>query len=254
MGVGAGQGGHETVGGSAGSAGQNGTGSGGCLEPALDGLVACYPFSGNADDESGNSHDGVVNGASLTTDRFGREGNAYSFDGVDDFIEVANTNGSFDLLSFTLSVWAKPSASSYEYGWIVYKNAQQGLNQDNFSLCLHEDQSYLFKVEETSNSVDGVNYDAFSSQHADNEWHHVVGTFDGTALRVYVDGIEEDFLNVPQTVPFTGPAPLIIGNNTYSNHPAGPFSGAVDDIRIYDWALSEEHITALYREDGWADD
>jgi hypothetical protein len=46
-----------------------------------DGLVAHYPFNGNANDESGNGNNGTVNGATLTTDRFGNMNKAYSFDG-----------------------------------------------------------------------------------------------------------------------------------------------------------------------------
>ena len=55
-----------------------------------EGLVGWYPFDGNADDESGNENHGVVNGAMLTEDRFGQENVAYSFDGINDYIEVAH--------------------------------------------------------------------------------------------------------------------------------------------------------------------
>ena len=57
-----------------------------------DGLVAHYPFNGNANDASTNSNDGTVNGATLTTDRFGNANSAYSFDGVDDDINCGNSN------------------------------------------------------------------------------------------------------------------------------------------------------------------
>ena len=53
-----------------------------------DGLVAWYPFNGNANDESGNGNSGTVNGATLTTDKDGNENSAYSFDGSDDFIDI----------------------------------------------------------------------------------------------------------------------------------------------------------------------
>ena len=53
-----------------------------------DGLVAYYPFNGNADDESGNGNNGKVNGATLTTDRNGNANSAYDFDGNDDFISA----------------------------------------------------------------------------------------------------------------------------------------------------------------------
>jgi hypothetical protein len=55
-----------------------------------EGLVAYYPFNGNAKDESGNGHDGIVNGATLTTDRFGWESQAYSFDGKNNSIKVSD--------------------------------------------------------------------------------------------------------------------------------------------------------------------
>jgi hypothetical protein len=71
------------------------------------GLVGWWPFNGNANDESGNGNDGTVNGATLTTDRFGIVSKAYNFDGVDDFIEVATSNGQFDSQNFSLSFWFK---------------------------------------------------------------------------------------------------------------------------------------------------
>ena len=58
-----------------------------------DGLVAYYPFNGNANDESGNGHNGTINSATLTSDRFGNPNSAYSFDGVNDYIDI----GSFPL-------------------------------------------------------------------------------------------------------------------------------------------------------------
>ncbi|MGK5093982.1 hypothetical protein WDW89_18465 [Deltaproteobacteria bacterium TL4] len=55
------------------------------------GLVAYYPFNGNANDESGNWNNGTVNGATLTTDRHGNANKAYSFDGADDYINIPDT-------------------------------------------------------------------------------------------------------------------------------------------------------------------
>ena len=56
------------------------------------GLVGWWPFNGNANDESGNGNNGTVNGATLTTDRFGVLNKAYSFDGVDDYVNVNNSS------------------------------------------------------------------------------------------------------------------------------------------------------------------
>jgi hypothetical protein len=68
------------------------------------GLVAYYPFNGNANDESGNGNDGTVNGATLTEDRFGNVNSAYSFDGVDDFI-ISSSDLPFGNSNRTISVW-----------------------------------------------------------------------------------------------------------------------------------------------------
>ena len=65
------------------------------------GLVGWWPFNGNANDESGNGNNGTVNGATLTSDRFGNASSAYSFDGVDDYIEIQLNQS----LSYTYSAW-----------------------------------------------------------------------------------------------------------------------------------------------------
>ena len=69
-----------------------------------DGLVAYYPFCGNANDASGNSHDGDVQGPILTADRFGNADSAYFFDGVNDNIRLPASQD-FALTSWTISGW-----------------------------------------------------------------------------------------------------------------------------------------------------
>jgi len=56
------------------------------------GLVAYWPFNGNANDESGNKNDGIVYGASLTSDRFGNMNSAYNFDGINDYIFIKDSS------------------------------------------------------------------------------------------------------------------------------------------------------------------
>ncbi len=69
------------------------------------GLVGWWPFNGNANDESGNGNHGTVNGATLAADRFGNPGKAYSFDGVDDFIQANNSQTGQS--PFSINVWVK---------------------------------------------------------------------------------------------------------------------------------------------------
>jgi hypothetical protein len=78
-------------------------------EESLDsGLLAYYPFNGNANDESGNGNDGTVYGATLTVDRFGIADSAYYFDGVDDYIDCGNDPLlNPGLGSYTMEAWIK---------------------------------------------------------------------------------------------------------------------------------------------------
>ena len=69
------------------------------------GLVGYWPFNGNANDESGNGNNGTVNGATLTTDRFGVANKAYNFDGIDDFIDFVNSSVPTGVSSRTISLW-----------------------------------------------------------------------------------------------------------------------------------------------------
>lgn len=83
----------------------------------IDGLVAYYPFNGNADDESVNTNNGTVHGATLTTDRFGNANSAYSFDGLDDYIMISSSS-SLDIRgNLTISAWVQSDWDKGEIMW-----------------------------------------------------------------------------------------------------------------------------------------
>lgn len=85
-----------------------------CQASLTDGLVAYYPFNGNANDESGKGYNGKVNGATLTADRFGNANSAYSFDGNSD-IDLTGTNSlNFQSGGFSLVAWARFSTGNYD--------------------------------------------------------------------------------------------------------------------------------------------
>lgn len=213
-----------------------------------DGLVAYYPFNGNANDESGNLNHGTVYGATLTTDRFGNPSSAYWFGGLDafDYVEVPNVDGTFDLVhSWTLIAWTKPAyISETTPGPIIWKIGHVGANDDTFSLFWITGSAYFgAKVEEASSDSDFV---VRSSSHPSEQWYCVVGIYDGTNLKIYVNGVLEDSLYIGSVIAYTGPAPLRIGDHRNSNHGvAGAFKGIIDDVRIYDRALSDAEIAEL---------
>src|SRR5579862_8636238 len=77
------------------------------------GLIAYYPFNGNANDASGNGNGGIVSGATLTADRFGVASNAYLFAALGDNITTTNANGfPVSTNDFTVSLWVNVSSNS----------------------------------------------------------------------------------------------------------------------------------------------
>jgi hypothetical protein len=87
------------------------------------GLVGYWPFNGNANDESGNGNNGVVNGASLTTDRFGNANSAYSFNGSSNYIQISDASAlRLSETDYTISVWINEvGLSAIEHQAIISK-------------------------------------------------------------------------------------------------------------------------------------
>jgi len=105
------------------------------------GLVGWWPFNGNANDESGNGNNGTVNGATLTSDRFGNSNMAYSFDGMNDNIEIID-NPSFSFFlnsSYSVNIWFNLISLGSTQAFIGQGDGD-GLNQNRFWRI-----SFLFK-------------------------------------------------------------------------------------------------------------
>ncbi|KPA16998.1 conserved hypothetical protein, secreted [Candidatus Magnetomorum sp. HK-1] len=200
------------------------------------GLVVHYPFNGNANDESGNDNNGTVNGATLTTDRFGNEDKAYSFDGIDDNIDCGN-NASTLPEKISISVWIKPSSTiqSHNTPYILGRSFKR---TDGYDIFLFGNKKICrFDI---NDSYDTYSVNSFQF----DEWHHIVMTYDGNTIIGYIDGQNE----VANTV-LKGPInytsyPLSIGRVAHNE--AYAFTGAIDDIRIYNRVISELEVQALY--------
>ncbi|MCU0460891.1 MAG: LamG domain-containing protein [Bacteroidales bacterium] len=196
-----------------------------------EGLVAYYPFVGNASDISGNNHNGIVHGATLTSDRFGNMNNAYCFNGVDTFIDLANTDTLNMFSGFTLSAWVNFKTSNG--GSIVSKHINYFYNSftmaaTNCNAVLTTDNSHY--------------YIATTEKYNDGTWHLFTGVFTGTRLLIYVDGL----------LKVSGNASYTTGNDREIRIGADSelsfFNGKIDDVRIWNRALSENEIFALSKE------
>jgi hypothetical protein len=207
------------------------------------GLIAYYPFDGNANDASINSNNGIVTGASLTQDRFGKANNAYSFNGGTNYIEVAN-NSSFNFTNnrMTVSFWiftAIPTVNNVHT--LISKQSSVGANQSGFNIAKENSFTYLL-IKNGPNSVQG--YSRISSSSLLNTWHNLVYVSDSGILKAFLDGqlIKTDTFNAAIGL---SNEPMRIGKPIYSTVNS-EFNGTLDDIGIWNRALTQQEITSIY--------
>jgi len=196
-------------------------------------------------DYSGYGNTGTVSGATwLPTgghDSFG----AYEFDGINNYIGVPGTFDGSSYSAISVAGWVKMNNEPNVVPKIISKYWDG--SQRGWSLQWNTPGSqFNFIVNnETSNAATAASYPmAF-----DTDWHFVVGTWDGSTIRIYVDGVNGTNTPLSGTSLATNSAPLYIGSDYYANNPAAfPFNGTVDGVQIYNHSLSEEQILALYNE------
>jgi len=202
------------------------------------GLIAYYPFNGNANDESGNGHNGIVHGATLTTDRFGNSNSAYFFNGLSDYIEIAN-DSKFNLQSHTISAWVKwgPGGHSTHKGGGIFINGSSS-TIDRFGLT-----GYEYGIRQWINGKEQWFTDSVLS---DQNFHHIVSTYNGQLGTIWVDGqkVVEKLFN--ENIKYYNNANCYIGVSFPGGHDF--FEGVIDDIRIYNYALTENEIKQLFNE------
>ena len=203
------------------------------------GLVGWWPFNGNANDESGNGNNGTVNGATLATDRFGAVDKAYDFDGVDDIIIVTNENN-FDLQQgISISVWIKKSTMSSS-SHIISKFQNY---DDSYSIST-SNTKFEFQLAQSPTAWTYFT----SNSNVDTSWTKILVTRDfiSSQVKLYVNGIL-DTVSVYTPLIANSQAPLTFGDffgNNFS--PGSRFDGVIDDIGIWNRALNQQEITALY--------
>lgn len=207
------------------------------------GLIAYYPFNGNANDASGNGNNGVVYGAQPTTDRLGYSNSAYYFNGSNEYISIPPVVALSNAVQATISMWVEDlspiQTGSFLGDW----------NETNGGIYLNDYLGVNFGIAILPNGQITT-----STSTLVGSWHHVVVVFDGTQsgnatrLTYYQDGIS-NILTFPYTIPATlggGASSILIGARQVYGSPGDFFLGLIDDIRIYNRALSDGEVQQLY--------
>jgi photosystem II stability/assembly factor-like uncharacterized protein len=211
----------------------------GCDNVPVSDMVAFYPFNGNANDETGNGNNGTVDGATLTADRFGNADKAYSFDGVNDKIS-GNVDGSLFSEHKTISLWAVISEPE-SYSPRIAGIGSAGTPAQYYSSIL-EGTASPRRIQFYSYGSVADGYSATLVQNS-NEWHNYAVTFDGSKVKIFIDGVLDKETSTSETLVSLTSAILQIG---YSDNNLDWFEGKIDDIRIYNRALSNAEVQALY--------
>jgi len=203
-----------------------------------------FKFSGNSLDESGFGHHGVVLNAMLTNDSFGNGQAAYLFQDSS-LIEVLDSDWlDFHTNQLTLSAWIRPSFIAWSY--VIHKanqvmpDGQLSQGGGPFSLDIYPSmpRALIYGQDGSFVKLTGTTQIKYQA------WQHLALTWDSEIARLYYNGIEEkaDTFNVPI---LRTNGNLYIGAYRWS-FPNASFKGTIDNVRIYNRALSAIEIHNLY--------
>jgi len=195
--------------------------------------VAYYPFEGNADDVSGNGNHGVENGGPLYVG--GVCGEGISLDGVDDYIDLQRPLIP-SAADFSFNAWIRPEIIQ---SLITIVSQYDGFSAGRFTLQCHENNRRLYCFTYW-NGADRVIRSNTSIEL--DIWQMVTVTRNGDTLSVYLDGDKGDSLEIPGLQVLTE-VNTALGQAPY--HGGWPFDGIMDEVRLYDRALSASEIHRL---------
>ena len=211
-------------------------------------LVGWWKMNGDSDDSSGNNNDGTLGDGStsttyptLTTDRFGNSNCAYTFDGSNDYIIINSLNtgsGGLDITnSITLSCWVKSNTSTWNSnGSIISKR-----------------NSFLFYGDVTTKELrfyihDSTFYEARYTLTDIQNWNLFIGTYDGSALKLYVNGVLVSIHSHTGSIDNDAGGDLTIGRD---DGQSAYFNGSISDVRIYNTALTAAQVKTIYNTSYW---
>lgn len=202
------------------------------------GLVAFYKFEGDGADSTTNANHGTSVDTSLTTNRFGKANAAYYFSGARDcFVRVPNSPSLNLSNAATLAAWVNFDVEGLISARILMKDsydlafADAGLAERRAGFTVKTPSENLLLTPAPITQA--------------GKWHFIVGTYDGSTMRLYVDGVQA--AEGPATGDITPTSSdLMIGRNSENGEDI--YKGIIDEIRIYNRALSSSEIVELFQE------
>jgi hypothetical protein len=198
--------------------------------------VSWWPGDGDPLDHAGANDATPQNGATFAS---GVSGQAFSFDGIDDSLIVADSASLNPSSQITIDAWVYETGTS---------NGADLIGKDGETT----DRQYLLTIGEYTQRfrahvgvADGFEYIDGATPVAQNTWYHVAMTYDGATLKVYVNGALDGSLPVTGAIIQTT-QPLRIGGGAPDGAPPYYLRGQIDEAELYDRALTADEIRTLY--------
>jgi hypothetical protein len=203
--------------------------------PLPKGCIAYYPLDGDAGDYSNNGNDGTIYGATAAD---GVYGGALYFDGSSSYISVPD-NGGFTITNgLSICAWIKPEQADMWYRVVGKTNSSSSNNDWVLGQAMAGGIYFSMWKGASQYNTNGGNPLVL------NAWNHIAGTWDGTCMRIYYNGsVQPESVLVAPPINSSG-NPLLIGkmaDNTYY------FKGGIDEIMIFNRALTGAEIDSIYR-------
>jgi gliding motility-associated-like protein len=218
------------------------------------GLKAYYPFTGNANDVSGNNNNPVFNNATLTADRLGNPNSAYRFNGTSSYMQIPNSSSLNTNNKLSLCAWVRPTGF---YGGSCHGNAvmtkgNSGNTPGLFAIWYDDNAgtngaNCSGPVNPAAENFYGIGCMTPSPGYMPyiqtNQWYSVIVTYDGTTARLYINCELKNTVS-QGGLTFNNPDDLFIGKTFAAAFPYW-VNGDIDEVRIYDRALTLDEVNVL---------
>jgi hypothetical protein len=205
-------------------------------------MVGWWPGDGNANDITPLDHDGTFASNTFT---MGKVMQAFSLDGTDDYVDVPDKP---DLNPGTITVDAWVYANSFgQFSAIIKKsNADQ---TKGYALEMQPDKEVAFWVYVKNGLISGWQHASSVMTLTSGNWYHVAGTYDGIAIKIYVNGA------LKATMPAPGAIVASTNHLNFGRDPSNPsasqryWHGLIDEVELFNRALTDGEIGAIYKAD-----
>ena len=206
------------------------------------GITGMWNFNGVATDGSGFSNNGTVNGAALTTDRFGNGNNSYDFSGNQ---SIALPNSVVLSTNFSISVYTTLQNITPQFCAILGR-WQGASNKFSFELSKRNTNKIGFVY--STNGTNAFEVASTTVFGVSNNWIHIAVTYDGATIKLYINGVLENSIANSTPIYNNGDVTYIGATRSATPNASNSFfwTGKIDDVTIWNRAITAQEVTSIY--------